>query len=692
MTKSNFTGHVHRLPLQHRDMHSTPLASIFQSLSLTHRHLSLLLSSVMLIATLSVSAQDWTYYSGTQAGTRYSKLDQINRDNVADLELFWTYRTGDAERYGDKLVPKQSLENTPILIEGSLIVCSALGRVMALDPTTGKQRWEFDPFKYYGEADFSTAQFPKCRGVTPWTDKQAPEGAACKLRLIYGNWRFRAYAIDARTGKPCTDFGKNGEVVFDPGRPLDPDEYIVVPQPPAIIGDVAIFGSSISDSIRADSLSGKVRALDARTGAIRWEFDPVPRDPNDPAAASWEGDSAQRTGNGNVWTMMAVDEERDLVFLPTTSPSNDFYGGTRPGNNHYADSLVALRGSTGEVVWHYQIVHHDIWDYDLPAQPILIDLPRNGTTVPAVVQVTKQSLIFVLNRETGEPLFPVEERPVPQDGVPGEWLSPTQPIPTKPPALVAQKLEPDDAWGFTPIDRWMCKRKIEALRYGSIYTPPSTQGTIFMPSALGGANWGGGSYDPVRHLLVVNTQHIASIIKLIPTGQQANDASGMKAVGEATDMQTGAGFPQRGAPYAAQFDMLLSPFGVPCTEPPWGRLSAVNLVKGTIVWQVALGSIEKLAPLPIPLEMGTPNLGGSIITAGGLVFIGAALDNKLRAFDIETGEVLWEAELPAGAQATPMTYSVNGRQYIIICAAGHPILGGEPGDWFLAFALESDTD
>jgi quinoprotein glucose dehydrogenase len=649
--------------------------------------LVLSLAVLALCLTAPARAQDWSYYSGTQAGTRYSKLDQINRDNVAKLKLAWTYRTGDAERYGDVLLPRQSLENTPILIEGSLIVCSALGRVMALDPETGTQRWEFDPFKYFGAADFSNASFPKCRGVTPWRDSRAPAGAACQIRLIYGNWRFRAYAIDARTGKPCTDFGNGGEVVFDPGRQLDPDEYIVIPAPPAVVGDVVVFGSSISDSIRADSLSGKVRALDARTGAVRWEFDPIPRDPGDPAAASWQGDSAQTSGNANVWTMMAVDEERDLVFLPTTSPSNDFYGGTRPGNNHYADSLVALRGSTGELVWHFQIVHHDIWDYDLPAQPILIDLPRGGVTVPAVVQLTKQGLVFVLNRETGVPVFPVEERPVPQDPVAGEWLSPTQPFPTAPPPLVAQGISPDDAWGFTPLDRWMCRRKIESLRYGPIYTPPSLQGTIFMPSALGGANWGGGAFDPERKLLVVNTQHIASILKLVPSGNKDSNDAGMQTLGEHTDIVTGVGFPQRGSPYAVQFDTLLSPLGVPCTEPPWGRLSAVDLVQGTIRWQVALGSIEKLAPVPLPLAMGTPNLGGAIITAGGVVFIGAALDNKLRAFDIETGAVLWEQKLPAGAQATPMTYSSNGRQYVIICAAGHPILGGEPGDWFLAFAL-----
>jgi len=654
------------------------------------RFLSITLTCIALFISTQALSQGWTYYSGTQAGTRYSSLTQINRDNVSDLKVAWTWRTGDAERYGDELMRIESQENTPTLIDGSLVTCSSLGRIAALDPATGKERWHFDPFDYFGKASFAKASFPKCRGVSYWKDSKAPEGSACSERLIYGTWRFRAYAIDASNGKPCKDFGNGGELVLDPGRPLDPDEYVVFVAPPVIIDDLAIFGSSISDSIRVDAPSGKIRALDARTGATRWEFDPVPRDPNDPAARTWGGNSASITGGGNVWSMMAVDEERDLVFLPTTSPSVDFYGGTRPGENRYADSLVALRGSTGEVVWHYQITHHDIWDYDLPAQPILVDLPRNGGTVPAVVQLTKQGLVFVFNRETGEPFFPIKETPVPQNGAPGEWLSPTQPIPVKPPPLVQHGLQPEDAWGFTPIDRWICRSKIEELRHDGFYAPPSLQGTVTMPSSLGGANWGGGSFDPERNLLLVNTQHLAGVLKLVANGSNANQSGGLKSTGENTDIATGAGFPQRGTPYGVQFDMLLSPIGVPCTQPPWGRLTAVDLANGTIRWQVALGSIEKLAPLPIPLEMGTPNLGGSIVTAGGLVFIGAALDNKLRAFDIETGKVLWTFTLPAGVQATPMTYEVNGRQYVVINAAGHPILGGEPGDWYYAFALENN--
>jgi len=633
---------------------------------------------------LAQPAEDWPYYGRTQAGLRYSTLTGIDRDNVADLQVAWTYRTGDGARYGEAFLAAQAFEATPTLVAGALIVCTPSGRLVALDPASGAERWSHDPNR---GLDPRRAALPKCRGVAQWTDRRAPPAAHCSHRIVWGTWAFRAYAVDARTGRPCTDFGTAGEVVLDPGRPLDADEWVNIPAPPAIAGDLAIFGSSISDSVRADGPRGTVRALDVRTGALRWTFEPVPADAGDPAAAGWEGDSARRTGHANVWTMMAVDTERDLVFLPTSSAGPDYFGGTRPGDNRYANSLVALRASTGEVVWHFQTTHHDVWDYDLPAQPILIDLPRDGATVPAVVQLTKQGLVFVFHRETGAPLFPIEERAVPSGGVDGERLSPTQPFPVAPPPLVAQGVRPDDAWGVTFIDRWLCRRRIEALRHGSIYTPPSLEGTIYMPSFVGGANWGGGAYDPVRNLLLVSTLHAPGVVRLLPRRPGDDPAQDVMHFGGDFDIDTGILFPQRGAPYRVQTSMLVSPLGMPCVEPPWGRLTAVDLARGTIAWQVPLGSLDKLLPVPLPLQWGTPHAGGAIVTAGGLVFIGATIDDRLRAFDVQTGELLWAADLPAGGQATPMTYSVDGRQYLVIAAGGHALFQGTPGDYVIAFAL-----
>ncbi|TAL01465.1 MAG: pyrroloquinoline quinone-dependent dehydrogenase, partial [Rhodospirillaceae bacterium] len=501
--------------------------------------------------------------------------------------------------------------------------------------------------------------------------------------IFLGTADYRLIAIDAKTGTPCPEFGVNGEVKMKASKPeLFPGEVSAISRP-AIVNGVVVVGSAVQDDTRVDAPSGRVLAFDARTGKQMWEFDPVPRSPSDPAAATWLKGVSNEIGGGNVWAQMAVDESLDLVYLPTTSPSVDFYGAARPGANAYTDSIVALKGATGEVAWYFQFVHHDLWDYDTPTQPLLIDLPHNGAMVPALVQNTKTGMIFVFNRKTGEPLVPIEERPVPQQGAaPGEWLSPTQPFPVGMAGLMPLNIGPEDAWGFTPIDRWLCRKRIAELNHGPIYTPPSIKGTIMQPPAAGGPNWGGGAYDPTSHLMVVASNRVPMVLTLIPR------ESAKIPEDRAIDAKRPMFFESAGTPYVVKLETLLSPLGAPCTAPPWAALTAVDLVSGKIRWEVPLGSIEKLAPVPIPWELGAPGAGGPLITAGGLIFIGYAMDDKFRAVDLLTGKTVWETPLPAGGMATPVTYEVNGEQYVVLTAGGHFMYHSTKGDSVVAYKLK----
>jgi quinoprotein glucose dehydrogenase len=423
-----------------------------------------------------------------------------------------------------------------------------------------------------------------------------------------------------------------------------------------------------------DAPSGRILAFDARTGQPLWEFDPIPRNASDPAAESWER-GTDAFGAGNVWSAIAADQKLDLVYLPTTSASSDFYGAGRPGDNHYTTSIVALKGKTGEVAWHFQVVHHNVFDYDLPSEPLLLDLPHNGKIVPALVQNTKMGLIFVFNRETGEPLVPIEERPVPQTGkVDGEVLSPTQPFPVGMPAVMPQGFSPDDVWGFTPLDEWLCRKKVEELNYGPTYTPPSEKGTIFNPSVGGGPNWGGGAYDPESNLMIVPSNRIPTIVTMVPR-EKAVIKEGQ--IIEATSEMI---FPVKGSPYVPKVQGLLSIFGAPCSKPPWAALTAVDLVNKKIAWEVPLGSVDKMSPLPMPWDLGMPGAGGPLVTAGGLVFIGYSLDDTLKAFDLHSGKLLWQGDLPAAGTSVPVTYEVDGEQYIVIPAGGHSMYNSTMGD------------
>jgi quinoprotein glucose dehydrogenase len=620
-------------------------------------------------------AVGWPVYAAGPGGTRYSPLDEIRPENVRELELAWEYHTGDLREQ----VPgrrNHSFQATPILVDDALFFCTPRSRVVSLDAETGAERWVHDP-----QVDLSLGHYNlNCRGVAAWRDPQAAPGADCAVRIFVATADTRLVALDAATGRRCAGFGRGGEVDFsrDVG-PFLPGEY-GISSPPVLVRDVVAVGSSIAENRRVEMPSGKVHAFDARSGAARWSWDPIPRDPADPARASWEGNSADRTGAANVWSLPSADPERDLLFVPTSSPSPDFYGGERLGDNHHADSLVALRGSTGEPVWSFQTVHHNLWDYDLASQPVLIELERGGVAVPAVVQASKMGNLFILHRETGAPLYPVEERAVPASTVPGERAAATQPFPSWPPPLAPQTLTPDEAWGLTPWDRAMCRELIAELRSEGIFTPPSFEGTVIFPGTAGGSNWGSVAYDPVRKLLVANTSRVANTVSLHPRDEPELPSDPPRHFGYSA---------QKGTPYKARFGVLVSPWGIPCNAPPWGTLAALDLAAESQRWEVPLGTTRDLAPLGIAVRWGTPNMGGPIATAGGLVFIGATLDDYLRAFDIETGEELWRARLPAGGQATPMTYRVRdgGRQFVVIAAGGHSQMRTRPGDSVVAFAL-----
>jgi quinoprotein glucose dehydrogenase len=626
---------------------------------------------------------EWIDYGGDRGGLRYSPLADVTPANVTGLEIAWVHHSQDASDGQRNVRSTTAYELTPIFVDGTLFACSPFNRVFALDPETGEERWVFDP-----EIDLSVGYANQliCRGVSTWRDPEHTFGKPCGRRIFTATNDARLIALDAATGLPCKDFGASegrpGEVDLTSGvgERRWPGEYQVT-SPPAVLGERVIVGSAVSDNDRVDAPSGVVRAFDVRTGELLWAWNSVPpdfalREMDQREGVSWA------LGTANVWAPMSVDEGRDLVFVPTGNTSPDYYGGLREGVDYYASSVVALRGGTGEVAWHYQTVHHDVWDYDVPAQPTLATVRTPQGDVDAVVQATKMGHVFVLDRDTGEPIFPVEERPVPQGGVAGEHLSPTQPFPLKPPPLGGRALTADDAWGLTPFDEGGCRDQAEALRYEGIYTPPSLEGTIAYPGNAGGTNWGGLAVDPERQMLVVNTSNIPFVITLFP----AEEVEARRAANPGVEIAR-----QNGTPFGLRRERLSSALGLPCSPPPWGSLWGIDLSTGDVKWEVHPGSVRDIAPVPIPWEPGVPAFGGPLVTGGGLVFFAGTMDDYLRAFDVETGQELWRGRLPAGGQATPMTYRARtgGAQYIVIAAGGHGRAGTTIGDALVAFRLRT---
>ena len=627
--------------------------------------------TAMMASPAGTSSDDWPAYGHDPGGMRYSPLTQISRENVSRLKVAWVFHTGDISD-GKGQQRRSGFETTPILVDGTLYLTTPFNRVIALDPESGTRRWAYDP-KIDQTGDYGDGLIN--RGVSTWVDSTRPAPQPCHRRIFEATLDARLIALDGANGAPCADFGKNGQVSLRDVPGFHPGWYHMT-SPPAVIDDLVVVGSAIDDNGRVDMPGGVVRAFDARSGELRWSWDPIPPNPAASAATkTW------RSGAANAWSVMAVDPERHLVFVPTGSASPDYYGGLRPGDNKWANSIVALRAKTGEVAWGFQLVHHDLWDYDTASPPLLATIQHDGKNVPVVIQGNKTGFLYVLNRDTGAPVFPVQERPVPQSDVPGEVTSPTQPFPVAPPPLAPQRLSVDDAWGLTPADRETCRTWLRGLRNEGIFTPPSTQGTLAIPGNVGGMNWSGYAFDPQRNLLIVNTNNLPAKVKLIPSSQFDQHEN---------RTEPGEYSPQTGAPYGMFRRPFMTAAHLPCSAPPWGTLSAVDMVQGTIRWQIPLGSFQDFAPGHPAVPPGSLSLGGSIATAGGLVFIAGTLDPYIRAFDIETGKELWKAQLPASGHATPMTYQLNsrGKQYLVIAAGGHAKIDEEPqSDALVAFTL-----
>ncbi|MBL0892000.1 MAG: pyrroloquinoline quinone-dependent dehydrogenase [Gemmatimonadaceae bacterium] len=621
---------------------------------------------------------EWPVYGGDAGGQRYSPLAQINRRTVSDLVPAWTFRSGELSERVERGSPP-SLEVTPLMVDGSVFVSTPLGRVFALDPATGAERWRFDAKvpANAGYGDFTN------RGVAWWRDAQADargdSSAVCARRVLAVSIDARLFALDARTGLPCAAFGRAGVVNLREGLRLPPFEFPAYQQtsPPTVVGDVVVLGSSIADNSRINPASGEVRAFDVRTGRLLWSFDPIPQDARDPQFASWQG-RANATGGANVWSVIVADSALGLVYLPTSSPAPDYVGILRPGDNRYANSVVALRVRDGQVAWHFQTVHHDLWDYDNASPPALTTVRVGGVMREAVVQGTKTGQLFVLDRRTGEPLLPVEERAVPRSDVPGEQASATQPFSVI--TLSPHHFALDSVWGPTAEDRDACREAIAPLRNEGIFTPPSLQGTLAIPSNIGGAHWGGVAIDPETRTAFVPVNRLLAMVQLIP--DSLYDPAAARAISSRTDDQFTR---MRGTGYVMRRRILLGPSGLPCSPPPFGELVAVNLDSGQRRWSVPLGRMQRDSSAATPDDWGSPNLGGPLVTAGGLVFMGGSIDRSLRAFDSATGQVLWRGTLPAGGKATPMTYAYRGRQYVLIAAGGGGVWGS--GDAIVAFAL-----
>jgi quinoprotein glucose dehydrogenase len=709
----------------------------------SHPVVSLVAVSLVLAASLGPAAdvparvppeREWRAHGGDAGHTQHSPLAQITVANVSRLRVAWTYNTGDARGNG-----RSQIQCNPVVVGGVLYATSAGLEAFALDAATGRELWRFDPAR----AGARQTALGVNRGVVVWGDGE-------ERRVLYSAGRY-LFALDARTGRLVPGFGKGGRVDLREGLGRDTAGLSVLSRTPgAVYRDLVIMGTLVHEG-PGPSAPGHVRAYDARTGAIRWTFHTIPW-PGEFGYDTWPRDAWKSVGGANAWSGISVDEARGLVFLPTGSPSWDFWGGDRHGANLFGNCVLALKAATGERVWHYQVVHHDLWDRDLPQAPVLVTVKRGGREVDAVSQATKSGHVFVFDRETGEPLFPIDERPVPPSDLKDEQAFPTQPLPSLPPAFARQSFTENDATDISPASRAAVLERLRRVRTGGQFVPPSTQGTMILPGFDGGAEWGGSAFDPETRLLYVNANEMPWILEMMeipPPGgggelgarvyaqhctvchgidrrgdpqhqfpSLAGLAERMKKPDVVTLLQKGKGVmpafaflsraeeealashvlgepepddpkgeaARSGRPYThLGYNRFLDPEGYPAVKPPWGTLNAIDLDAGEIRWSVPLGEVPELTRRGVA-PTGTENYGGPIVTAGGLVFVGATKDERFRAFDKRTGKLVWETALPAGGYATPATYEKDGRQYVVIAAGGGK-MGTRSGDAYVAFSL-----
>ncbi|WP_417804198.1 glucose/quinate/shikimate family membrane-bound PQQ-dependent dehydrogenase [Thalassospira lucentensis] len=618
----------------------------------------------------TVPNDEWHHYGRTPYGQRYSPLDQVTVDNVDTLEQAWVYQTGDMKRVDD--VPETTYQVTPLKIGETLYLCTPHSWAIAIDAKTGQEKWKFDP----QVPDNTDRQHQTCRGVTYYKDPGVSQNGKCTARVFLPTSDARLIALDADTGEICPSFGDEGTVHLEQGMPYTPAGYYYSTSPPVAAAGKIIIGGAVNDNYSTKSQSGVIRAYDIDTGELIWNWDSGNPEQTEPIP---EGQT-YTANSPNSWSVSSADEKLGMIYVPLGNKVPDQLGMNRSENvETYSSSIVALSLETGQVQWVRQTVHHDLWDMDVPAQPALLDITdANGQTVPALVGPTKQGDIYVLNRETGEPIIPVKEVPAPGGAIPEDFTSPTQPVSDL--TFMPDPLTEKDMWGMTLFDQLACRIAFHQLKYEGRYTPPSLQGSLIYPGNFGTFNWGSVAVDPERQVMFGMPTYLAFTSQLIPRDDVPPQGS-KKASEMGINMNTGA-------PYAVSMGPFLSPLGVPCQAPPWGYVAGADLRTGEIAYMHKNGTVEDMTPLPLPIKLGVPGIGGPIITKGGVAFLGAAVDNYFRAYDLSTGDQLWEARLPAGGQSTPMTYETDdGTQYVLIVAGGHGSIGTTPGDYVIAYKL-----